>query len=68
MFDTIKKLFWVSRPVSWPNTSYPFVIGYLLTLGMMPSEWQLVAFIVGTLYFIGPYNLLVYGVNDVYDY
>lgn len=68
MLNTIKKLFWVSRPISWPNTSYPFLVGYLLTLGTAPTEWQLAILIVGTLYFIGPYNLLMYGVNDVYDY
>lgn len=68
MMRTIKKLFWVSRPISWPNTSYPFLVGYLLTLAAAPTGWQLAAAIVGTLYFIGPYNLLMYGVNDVYDY
>lgn len=65
---TLKKLFWVSRPISWPNTAYPFFVGYLLTFGGLPSGLQLVTLIVGTLYFIGPYNLLMYGVNDVYDY
>lgn len=68
MFNTLKKLFWVSRPISWPNTSYPFLVGYLLTLGAAPTGWQLATLIIGTLYFIGPYNLLMYGVNDVYDY
>lgn len=68
MFNTLKKLFWVSRPISWQNTSYPFLVGYLLTLSAAPTGWQLAILIVGTLYFIGPYNLLMYGVNDVYDY
>jgi len=27
-----------------------------------------VALVVGTLYFLGPYNLLMYGINDVFDY
>ncbi len=66
--STLKKLFWVSRPISWPNTSYPFFIGYLLAVGVWPTEQALVTLIVGTLYFIGPYNLLMYGVNDVFDY
>lgn len=64
----LTKLFWVSRPISWPNTAYPFFVGYVLMFGGIPSGWQLVTLIVGTLYFIGPYNLLMYGVNDVYDY
>lgn len=68
MLNTLKKLALVSRPISWPNTAYPFAAGFLLTLGALPSGWQLATFIIGTLYFIGPYNLLMYGVNDVYDY
>jgi 4-hydroxybenzoate polyprenyltransferase len=68
MRNTLKKLFWVSRPISWPNTAYPFFVGYLLVLGGMPSGWQLATLIIGTVYFIAPYNLLMYGVNDVYDY
>lgn len=66
--ETIKKLFWVSRPLSWPNTAYPFLIGYLLVLGATPVGMEWAILIVGTLYFLGPYNLLMYGVNDVYDY
>ncbi len=58
-----KVLFWTSRPVSWVNTAYPFAAGYLLMGGGI--DWRL---IVGTLFFLIPYNLLMYGVNDVYDY
>jgi 4-hydroxybenzoate polyprenyltransferase len=60
---TLKKLFWVSRPISWPNTAYPFAVGYLLTGGAVD-----LTLIIGTLYFLGPYNLLMYGINDVFDY
>lgn len=61
--ETIKQLLKVSRPISWPNTSYPFAAGYILT---QPNiSWLL---IVGTLFFILPYNLLMYGINDVFDY
>lgn len=66
--ETVKKLFWVSRPISWPNTSYPFLVGALLVSSWPLDPLALVAVIVGTLYFIGPYNLLMYGVNDVFDY
>lgn len=62
-FKTLVKLFWISRPISWPNTAYPFAAGYLLSGGVID-----LTFIVGTLYFLGPYNLLMYGVNDVFDY
>jgi len=63
MIETIKKLFWISRPISWPNTAYPFAAGYIVTGGGIDA-----LFIIGVLYFLGPYNLLMYGVNDVYDY
>lgn len=62
-FQTLKKLFWISRPISWPNTAYPFAVGYLLTGGSID-----LTLIIGTLYFLGPYNLLMYGINDVFDY
>lgn len=68
MLHNIKKLFWVSRPISWPNTAYPFAVGYLLSLAVAPDYWQIATLIIGTIYFLGPYNLLMYGVNDVYDY
>jgi 4-hydroxybenzoate polyprenyltransferase len=68
MGNTLKKLFWVSRPISWPNTAYPFFVGYILISDGLPSGWDLVTLIIGTLYFLGPFNLLMYGINDVYDY
>ena len=53
-----------SRPFSWINTAYPFAAGYLLaTDGRVDA-----LFVVGTLFFLFPYNLLMYGVNDVFDY
>jgi 4-hydroxybenzoate polyprenyltransferase len=63
MINAIKKLFAISRPISWPNTAYPFAAGYIVSGGTL----DLTLFI-GTLYFLGPYNLLMYGINDVYDY
>ncbi|QCB92662.1 prenyltransferase [Cellulomonas shaoxiangyii] len=53
-----------SRPFSWINTAYPFAAGWLLATGGRVD----VAFVVGTLFFLVPYNLLMYGVNDVFDY
>lgn len=57
------KLFFVSRPVSWVNTAYPFVAAYLISGGELS-----LTFFVAAIYFLIPYNLLMYGVNDVYDY
>ena len=53
-----------SRPFSWINTAYPFAAGYLLATGGRVDA----TFVVGTLFFLGPYNLLMYGINDVFDY
>ena len=52
-----------SRPVSWINTAFPFAAAYLLTTGSVDA-----LFVVGTIFFLIPYNLLMYGVNDVFDY
>lgn len=52
-----------SRPLSWINTAYPFAAAYLLTAREID-----VALVVGTLFFLVPYNLAMYGVNDVFDY
>lgn len=63
MLKTVKKLFFVSRPISWLNTAYPFAAGYLLSGGQVD-----LMLLVATLFFLGPYNLLMYGINDVFDY
>lgn len=52
-----------SRPLSWINTAYPFAAAYLMAGGGLD-----VALVVGTLYFLIPYNLAMYGLNDVFDY
>ncbi|WP_231709197.1 prenyltransferase [Arthrobacter sp. zg-Y895] len=52
-----------SRPLSWVNTAYPFAAAYLLTTGQIDLTW-----VIGTLYFLVPYNLAMYGINDVFDY
>lgn len=63
MIAAIKKLFWIARPISWPNTAYPFAAAYLVAGGTLD-----VTFWLGVIYFLGPYNLLMYGINDVFDY
>lgn len=59
----MRDLIAASRPVSWINTAYPFAAAYLLTA----REVDL-ALVIGTLFFLVPYNLAMYGVNDVFDY
>jgi 4-hydroxybenzoate polyprenyltransferase len=49
--------------VSWVNTAYPFGAAYLLAGGGVD-----LVFWVGVVYFLVPYNLLMYGLNDVFDY
>lgn len=60
---TLRQLFVASRPVSWINTAYPFAAGMLLTTGRIDAS-----LIVGTVFFLIPYNLAMYGINDVFDY
>ena len=59
----IRELFMTSRPISWVNTAYPFAAAYLLAAGRIDWIW-----VVGTIFFLVPYNLAMYGVNDVFDY
>ena len=63
MLNNIKKLFFISRPISWLNTAYPFAAAYLISGGVINP-----LFFIATLYFLIPYNLLMYGINDVFDY
>ena len=53
-----------SRPFSWINTAYPFAAGWLMATGGRVDA----TLVVGTLFFLVPYNLVMYGVNDVFDY
>lgn len=52
-----------SRPISWINTAFPFAAAYLLA----SSDVDL-TLVIGTVYFLIPYNLAMYGINDVFDY
>ena len=58
-----RQLFVSSRPVSWINTAFPFAAAYLLSA----REIDLVL-VVGTIFFLVPYNVAMYGINDVFDY
>ncbi|WP_144873953.1 prenyltransferase [Microbacterium sp. 1.5R] len=59
----IRQIVLSSRPISWINTAFPFAAAYLLAT----REIDL-TLILGTLYFLVPYNLAMYGINDVFDY
>ncbi|WP_167996098.1 prenyltransferase [Arthrobacter pigmenti] len=59
----LRTLFLSSRPLSWVNTAFPFAAAFLLTAGGIDLAW-----VIGTLYFLVPYNLAMYGINDVFDY
>lgn len=59
----LRTLLLSSRPLSWVNTAFPFAAAYLLTTGRIDAAW-----LIGTLYFLIPYNLAMYGINDVFDY
>jgi 4-hydroxybenzoate polyprenyltransferase len=61
--QTIRTLLLSSRPLSWINTAFPFAAAYLLTVREVDA-----VLIVGTIYFLIPYNLAMYGINDVFDY
>lgn len=60
----MRQILAASRPFSWINTAYPFAAGYLMATGGRVDA----TFVIGTLFFLIPYNLLMYGVNDVFDY
>jgi 4-hydroxybenzoate polyprenyltransferase len=61
--DTVGTVLGSSRPISWINTAFPFGAAYLLVGGEAD-----VAFWVGVVFFLVPYNLAMYGINDVFDY
>jgi 4-hydroxybenzoate polyprenyltransferase len=59
----VRDLFVSSRPVSWINTAFPFAAAYVMTTRQID-----LVLVVGTLFFLVPYNLAMYGINDVFDY
>lgn len=59
----MRQLVLASRPLSWINTAFPFAAAYLLTARQLDAT-----FVIGTIFFLIPYNLAMYGINDVFDY
>jgi 4-hydroxybenzoate polyprenyltransferase/GT2 family glycosyltransferase len=59
----LRDLLLASRPLSWVNTALPFLAaGYEVERAVTPL------LVLGTVYFLVPYNLLMYGINDIFDY
>ncbi len=59
---SFRALVTISRPLFWFNTAVPYAWGWLI------SGRQLdVPTIVLILYFTFPFNLLLHGVNDIFD-
>jgi 4-hydroxybenzoate polyprenyltransferase len=56
------RLFHISRPVLWINTVGPATVGMWLTGSLW--SWQALPIL---LWLTLPFNLLIYGVNDVFD-
>lgn len=63
MTVSFKQVLAVSRPISWINTAVPFAVGAYLIYPFLTIELLL-----GVVYFLFPFNLLMYGVNDIFDY
>ncbi|MFP7365291.1 prenyltransferase [Corynebacterium callunae] len=61
--NSLKVIFAASRPISWVNTAFPFALAYVLNGGTL--DW---VFYLGTFFFLIPYNIALYGINDVFDY
>lgn len=61
--STLRALVASSRPLSWVNTAYPFAAAYFLLARVIDAP-----LVVGALFFLVPYNYLMYGINDVFDY
>lgn len=59
----LRQIVLASRPISWINTAFPFAAAYFFTAGQIDA-----VLVLGTLFFLIPYNLAMYGINDVFDY
>jgi 4-hydroxybenzoate polyprenyltransferase len=60
---TVRDLVAASRPLSWINTALPFAAAAYAALRGVD-----LAVVLGFVYFLVPFNLLMYGVNDIFDY
>lgn len=58
-----RRLLLSSRPLSWINTGFPFAASYYFLGGEINAF-----FLITTFFFLIPYNFLMYGINDIFDY
>ncbi|MGQ1839877.1 UbiA family prenyltransferase [Kocuria turfanensis] len=58
----LRRMIHISRPVLWINTLGPGVLGMWLTGSLL--RWEAVPLL---LWLTLPFNLLIYGVNDIFD-
>lgn len=65
--NKLKWLLKVSRPRFWPYLCGPFVVG-LIAAGTVEATSTKLLLVAMGLYFTFSANLLIYGINDVYDY
>ncbi len=66
--SVLRQVIGSSRPLSWINTAYPFAAAYLVARGLPDQAAGWWVLVLGTVWFLVPYNLLMYGVNDVFDH
>ncbi len=58
----------ISRPRFWIYELGTFFIGYLLAAKSLSDFYNNIDFIIFFIYFLFPANLLIYGINDIFDY
>lgn len=64
---SFRRLLRISRPRFWLYVLGPYLLGCVATIGTQTAriDWMLIAF---AFFFTFPANLLIYGVNDMFDY
>jgi 4-hydroxybenzoate polyprenyltransferase len=62
----LKQLLKISRPRFWIYTLGPYLVG-IAAAGVDVAGSQVALLIVFAIYFLLPANLLIYGVNDIFD-
>ena len=66
---SVRQLITISRPRFWVYEFGTYLLGVLAVMsGQQYSVWQIVLLVLFGLYFLGAANLLIYGVNDIFDY
>lgn len=63
----IKNILLISRPRFWIYELGTFFVGYLLAAKNI-TDFYNIDFILFFIYFTFPANLLIYGINDIFDY